>query len=69
MTKPNENQNDNSLSAWATGKLASIAIGLAVGTFIYKSGVISKVIGKFFPLGENKSAFNFSNQSKDNRNE
>lgn len=48
MTKPNENlENENSLYAWATGKLSSVAIGLAVGVFIYKSGVITQALGKF----------------------
>lgn len=45
---PNENKKDNSLYAWATGNFASIAIGLAVGVFIYKSGIIQNLTGKFF---------------------
>jgi len=49
MTNKNENlANDNSLYAWANGNLVSIAIGLAVGTFIIKSGIITKITGKFF---------------------
>jgi len=56
MTNKNENlENDNSLHAWATGKLASIAIGLAVGTFIYKSGVIQNVMGKFWKRSQKES--------------
>lgn len=38
----------NTLYSWATGKLAMLAIGLAVGYFIYKSGLIQKVTGKLF---------------------
>jgi len=57
MTKPNQNlENDNSLYAWATGKLASVAIGLAVGTFIYKSGVITKITDKFWKKGSEKES-------------
>ena len=48
MTKNNETKNDNTLYSWATGKLASVAIGLAVGVFIYKSGIIQNVFGKLF---------------------
>jgi hypothetical protein len=43
MTKTNETNNENTLYAWATGKFASIAIGLATGIFIYRSGIIQKV--------------------------
>ena len=43
-----ENQEDNSLKSWATGKLAMFAIGLAVGVFIYKSGLIQKLTSKLF---------------------
>ena len=43
----NENQ-DNSLKSWATGKLAMFAIGLAAGYFIYKTGLIQKLTSKIF---------------------
>ena len=44
-----ENQeNQNTLVSWATGKVAMFAIGLAVGIFLYKTGVIQKVTGKLF---------------------
>jgi len=57
MTNKNENlENDNSLYAWANGKLVSIAIGLAVGTFIIKSGIITKITGKFFKKDSEKQA-------------
>ena len=56
MTKPNENQNDNSLYAWANGICVSVAIGLAVGTFISKSGIITKITGKFFKKDSEKQA-------------
>lgn len=41
----NENQ-ENTLKSWATGKLAMLAIGLAVGYFIYQSGLIQKLTSK-----------------------
>jgi len=40
------NENENTLKSWATGKLAMLAIGLAVGYFIYKSDLIQKLTGK-----------------------
>jgi hypothetical protein len=46
------NENENTLKSWATGKLAMFAIGLAVGYFIYKSGLIQKVTGKLFKKEE-----------------
>ena len=42
------NENENTLKSWATGKLAMLAIGLAVGYFIYKSDLIQKLTGKLF---------------------
>jgi len=42
------NENDNSLKSWATGKLAMFAIGLAAGYFIYKTGLIQKLTSKIF---------------------
>lgn len=48
----NEYENQNTLKSWATGKLAMLAIGLAVGYFIYKSGLIQKVTGKLFAKKE-----------------
>ena len=47
----NQNQ-DQSLQSWATGKLAMFAIGLAAGYFIYKSGIIQKVTSKIFSKKE-----------------
>ena len=49
MTKNNE---ENTLQSWATGKLAMSLIGLAVGIFLYKAGIIQKVTGKFFTKKE-----------------
>jgi len=43
----NQNQ-ENTLMAWATGKLAMFAIGLAAGYFLYQSGILQKVTGKLF---------------------
>ena len=49
MTRPNNNEeNQNTLMAWATGKLVIYAIGIAAGIFIYKSGLLQKVTGKLF---------------------
>ena len=45
-------ENQNTLYAWATGKIAMFALGLAVGIFLYKSGVIQKVTGKLFSKKE-----------------
>ena len=42
------NEEQSTLKSWVTGKLAMFAIGLAVGYFIYKSGLIQKVTGKLF---------------------
>ena len=47
MTNPNP-ENQNTLASWATGKVAMSLIGLAVGIFLYKSGVLQKVTGKLF---------------------
>ena len=47
MTNPNP-ENQNTLKSWATGKLAMSLIGLAVGIFLYKSGVVQKLTGKLF---------------------
>ena len=42
------NNEQSTLKSWATGKLAMFAIGLAVGVFIYKSGLVQKLTGKLF---------------------
>lgn len=42
----------NTLQAWATGKLAMFAIGLAAGYFLYSSGIIQKVTAKIFSKKE-----------------
>jgi len=47
----NENQED-SLKSWATGKLAMFALGLAVGYFVYKTGLIQKLTSKLFTKKE-----------------
>ena len=49
---PNTNENENTLISWATGKLAMFALGLAVGIFLYKAGIIQKVTGKLFSKKE-----------------
>lgn len=51
MTKENQ---ENTLQSWATGKLSMLAIGLAVGIFLYKAGIIQKVTGKLFTKKESE---------------
>jgi len=49
MANNNQNsENQNTLYAWATGRLALFAIGLAAGYFLYQSGILQKVTGKLF---------------------
>jgi hypothetical protein len=50
------NEQNNTLKAWATGKLAMFAIGLAVGYFIYKSGLIQKLTGKLLSSKSSESS-------------
>lgn len=45
--KEKENQ-ENTLQAWATGKLAMFTIGLLAGYALYKFGVIQKLSSKLF---------------------
>lgn len=45
-------ENKNTLQSWATGKVAMFAIGLAVGIFLYKAGVLQKLTGKIFTKKE-----------------
>jgi hypothetical protein len=55
MTRPNNNEeNQNTLMSWATGKLAIYAIGIAAGIFIWKSGMVQKVTGKLFNKKESE---------------
>ncbi|KLL05427.1 MAG: hypothetical protein MRERV_1c119 [Mycoplasmataceae bacterium RV_VA103A] len=57
MTKNNENlENNNSWMAWATGKLAMFAIGLAAGYFLYQTGMLQKVTGKIFSKKPDKKS-------------
>ena len=42
------NNEQNTLKSWATGKIAMLAIGLAVGIALYKMGLIQKLTGKLF---------------------
>ena len=50
--KNNNSENQNTLYAWATGKLAMFAIGLATGYFLYQTGLWQKVTGKLFSKKE-----------------
>jgi len=68
MTKQNENLNDNSLYGWATGKVAGAAIGLAVATFIYKSGIIQNVFGKLWKSDPKTNPQNSSNERTQTQN-
>ena len=48
----NPEKEENTLASWATGKLAMFTIGLMVGIFLYKAGVIQKVTSKLFSKKE-----------------
>lgn len=43
----------NTLKAWAAGKFAMTVIGIAVGIFLYRQGIIQKITGKLFKKEEN----------------
>lgn len=49
---PKNNENQNTLLSWATGKVAMFGIGLAAGWFLYQTGMIQKVTGKLFKKKE-----------------
>ena len=44
----NDNNNENTLKSWATGKIAMFGLGLAIGIALYKMGLIQKITGKLF---------------------
>lgn len=46
------NENQNTLKAWATGKVALFTIGLLAGIALYKMGVIQKLTQKLFTKKE-----------------
>jgi len=48
---PNQ-ENQNTLKAWATGKVAMFTIGLMAGYFLYQSGILQKITGKLFKKEE-----------------
>jgi len=50
------NKNENTLKSWATGKIASFGIGLAVAGFLYKTGMIQKVIDLFTKKSTNQES-------------
>ena len=52
MNSKNNPENNNSWTAWATGKLAMFALGLAAGYFLYQSGILQKVTSKLFKKKE-----------------
>ena len=47
----NQNQ-ENTLQSWATGKVAMFTIGLLAGYALYKMGVIQKLTNKLFTKKE-----------------
>ena len=53
MANNNQNiENENTLQSWATGKVAMFTIGLMVGIFLYRAGVLQKLTGKLFSKKE-----------------
>jgi len=41
-------QSQNNLKSWATGKLVMTIIGIAVGCYLYDSGLLQKLKDKLF---------------------
>jgi len=41
-------QQQNTLKSWATGKLVMTIIGIAVGCYLYDSGLLQKLKDKLF---------------------
>jgi len=54
MTPNNQAENQNTLQAWATGKLAMFTIGLMAGYALYHFGVIQKISSKLFTKKESE---------------
>ena len=50
----NEYENQNTLKSWATGKLVMTIIGIAVGCYLYDSGLLQKLKNKLFSKKENE---------------
>ncbi|CFW93066.1 protein of unknown function [endosymbiont DhMRE of Dentiscutata heterogama] len=50
-----EKENQNTLYAWATGKLAMFTIGLFAGYALYRMGVIQSLTGKLFRKKEEQN--------------
>jgi hypothetical protein len=48
----NNNENQNTLQAWATGKVAMFTIGLLAGYALYRMGVLQKLTHKLFKKEE-----------------
>ena len=48
----NNLENENTLKAWATGKIAMFTIGLMAGYALYQMGVIQKITNKLFKKKE-----------------
>lgn len=44
----------NSLYAWATGKLVMTCLGIAVGCYLYDSGLVQKIKQKLFSKKESE---------------
>jgi len=45
---PNQEENQNTLKSWATGKLSMFTIGLLAGYALYQFGIIQKLSNKLF---------------------
>jgi len=54
MTRPNEQESQNTLMAWATSYSVIYAIGIAAGIFIWRSGLIQTTTSKLFRKKESE---------------
>jgi len=47
-------QSQNTLKSWATGKLVMTILGIAVGCYLYDSGLLQKLKDKLFSKKESE---------------
>jgi hypothetical protein len=47
-------QQQNTLYAWATGKLVMTCLGIAIGCYLYDSALLQKLKDKFFAKKESE---------------
>ena len=52
MPSNNQEENQNTLQSWATGKLSMFTIGLLAGYALYQFGIIQKLSDKLFTKKE-----------------